>query len=74
MSEDLIQKALENLTKGRTTLTIAHRLSTIRNATNIAVLQNGLIIEHGNYADHMTRPDGFFKELVQRQTFAASDS
>ncbi|CAO1415225.1 unnamed protein product [Diamesa tonsa] len=74
VSEDLIQKALENVTKGRTTLTIAHRLSTIRNATNIAVLQNGLIIEHGNYADLMTRPDGFFKELVQRQTFTASDS
>ncbi|XP_055544505.1 ATP-binding cassette sub-family B member 10, mitochondrial [Wyeomyia smithii] len=71
-SEELIQNALENLTKNRTVLTIAHRLSTIRNSTNIAVLQEGRIVEHGNYQQLMSLPDGIFKELVQRQTFSAA--
>lgn len=72
VSERLIQKALENLTKGRTVLIIAHRLSTIRNASKIAVLQDGRIIEEGSYNDLMTLPDGVFKELVERQTFASN--
>lgn len=72
VSEQLIQDALENLTKNRTVLTIAHRLSTIRNATNIAVLQDGRIVEHGNYLDLMAKESGMFKELVQRQTFSTS--
>ncbi|CRK97642.1 CLUMA_CG011027, isoform A [Clunio marinus] len=74
VSEQLIQKALENLTKGRTVLTIAHRLSTIRNATSIAVLQDGKIIEQGNYNHLMTTTNGVFRELVERQTFASSKS
>lgn len=72
VSEQLIQRALENLTKGRTVLTIAHRLSTIRNASSIAVLQDGRIIEQGSYNQLMTLPDGVFRELVQRQTFASN--
>ena len=72
VSEELIQKALENLTKGRTVLTIAHRLSTIRNAANIAVLQDGAIIEQGNYNYLMNLPQGVFKELVQHQTFTVT--
>lgn len=74
VSEQLIQRALENLTKGRTVLTIAHRLSTIRNATSIAVLQDGAIIEQGSYDHLMTLSEGVFKELVERQTFASSNS
>uniref|UniRef100_A0A1Q3FA45 ATP-binding cassette sub-family B member 10, mitochondrial n=1 Tax=Culex tarsalis TaxID=7177 RepID=A0A1Q3FA45_CULTA len=72
VSEQLIQDALENLTKNRTVLTIAHRLSTIRNATNIAVLRDGKIVEHGNYLDLMAMESGIFKELVQRQTFSTT--
>lgn len=72
VSEELIQKALENLTKGRTVLTIAHRLSTIRNADSIAVLQDGKIIEQGSYNQLMSLPQGAFKQLVQHQTFATS--
>lgn len=72
VSEQLIQKALENLTKGRTVLTIAHRLSTIRNATKIAVLQDGRIIEEGSYSHLTTLPGGVFRELVERQTFASN--
>ncbi|XP_053661130.1 ATP-binding cassette sub-family B member 10, mitochondrial [Anopheles marshallii] len=72
VSEELIQNALEKLTKNRTVLTIAHRLSTIRNATNIAVLQDGQIVEHGNYADLIATDGGIFRELVQRQTFSST--
>lgn len=71
-SEQLIQKAMENLTKGRTVLTIAHRLSTIRNASSIAVLQDGKIIEQGSYDELMRLSEGVFKELVERQTFATN--
>uniref|UniRef100_A0AAG5CZS9 ATP-binding cassette sub-family B member 10, mitochondrial n=1 Tax=Anopheles atroparvus TaxID=41427 RepID=A0AAG5CZS9_ANOAO len=72
VSEELIQSALERLTKNRTVLTIAHRLSTIRNATNIAVLQDGRIVEHGNYDRLMATEGGVFRELVQRQTFTST--
>uniref|UniRef100_A0A182PUZ2 ATP-binding cassette sub-family B member 10, mitochondrial n=1 Tax=Anopheles epiroticus TaxID=199890 RepID=A0A182PUZ2_9DIPT len=72
VSEELIQNALERLTQNRTVLTIAHRLSTIRNATNIAVLQDGRIVEHGNYADLIATEGGVFRELVQRQTFSTT--
>ncbi|XP_053670904.1 ATP-binding cassette sub-family B member 10, mitochondrial [Anopheles nili] len=72
VSEELIQNALEKLTKNRTVLTIAHRLSTIRNATNIAVLQDGRIVEHGNYDQLIATHGGVFRELVQRQTFSSS--
>uniref|UniRef100_A0A182Q796 ATP-binding cassette sub-family B member 10, mitochondrial n=1 Tax=Anopheles farauti TaxID=69004 RepID=A0A182Q796_9DIPT len=72
VSEELIQNALEKLTKNRTVLTIAHRLSTIRNATNIAVLQDGRIVEHGNYGELMATEGGVFRELVQRQTFSST--
>ncbi|KFB36041.1 hypothetical protein ZHAS_00003062 [Anopheles sinensis] len=72
VSEELIQSALERLTQNRTVLTIAHRLSTIRNATNIAVLQDGRIVEHGNYDRLMATEGGIFRELVQRQTFSST--
>ncbi|XP_035781766.1 ATP-binding cassette sub-family B member 10, mitochondrial-like [Anopheles albimanus] len=72
VSEELIQNALERLTKNRTVLTIAHRLSTIRNATNIAVLADGRIVEHGNYDRLIATEGGVFRELVQRQTFSST--
>lgn len=52
-------------------LTIAHRLSTIRNATNIAVLQDGRIIEQGKYENLISLKDGVFRELIERQTFGS---
>ena len=71
VSEELIQKALISLTKGRTVLTIAHRLSTVRNATNIAVLKDGQIIEQGTYNDLIEKQNGQFKVLVETQTFGS---
>lgn len=69
VSEELVQNALEKLSKGRTVLTIAHRLSTIRNADKIAVLENGLVSEEGTYDDLISRESGIFKDLVKKQAF-----
>ena len=66
-----MQEALERIMKGRTVLTIAHRLSTIRNANQIAVLEQGKIVELGAYEALMTIPQGVFRRLVERQTIGA---
>ena len=60
-SERLVQLALDELMKGRSTLIIAHRLSTVRNADRIAVLEDGRIIEHGVYAELMDSRRSFWK-------------
>ncbi|MBT2678396.1 ABC transporter ATP-binding protein [Bacillus sp. ISL-35] len=65
-TEMKIQKALKTLLKGRTAIIIAHRLSTIREADNIFVLENGLIIEHGNHAQLMEL-QGEYHDLVKAQ-------
>lgn len=59
--------------KNRTVLTIAHRLSTIQNADNIAVLENGRIVEMGTYKELTSRDNGPFKELIKHQTFQSVD-
>lgn len=66
-SEALVQEALENLMKGRTTFVIAHRLSTVVNASRIIVLKQGLLIESGTHAELM-RHGGYYASLVSRQT------
>lgn len=65
-SEMWVQKALENLMKGRTTFVIAHRLSTISYADRIVVLVNGLIVEQGRHEDLMALEGEYFK-LYQMQ-------
>ncbi|MBO7609897.1 MAG: ABC transporter ATP-binding protein [Muribaculaceae bacterium] len=67
-SEHLVQEALNNLMKGRTTLVIAHRLSTIKNADNIIVMQDGRIVEQGTH-DELMANEGTYKHLVDMQTF-----
>lgn len=62
-TEMLIQKAIENITKEKTTIIIAHRLSTIRNADVIIVLKNGEVLESGNH-DSLMRNGGYYKELI----------
>ncbi|XP_037936205.1 ATP-binding cassette sub-family B member 10, mitochondrial [Teleopsis dalmanni] len=69
VSEELVQKSLENISKGLTVLTIAHRLSTIRNAHKIVVLDNGSVSEEGDYGQLMISEKGTFKELIEKQTF-----
>jgi subfamily B ATP-binding cassette protein MsbA len=65
-AEMLVQKALENLMKGRTTFVVAHRLSTIDYADRIAVIVNGRIVEEGKREELIARKGEFFK-LYQMQ-------
>ena len=65
-TEVLIQQALDELCKGRTTLVVAHRLSTIRNADEIAVVMGGKITERGTHEDLMAA-DGIYKRLYSLQ-------
>lgn len=64
-TEILIQKALEDVSKDRTTLIIAHRLSTIKNADKIIVLKLGEIMEVGNH-DELMAKDGIYKKMVDK--------
>jgi subfamily B ATP-binding cassette protein MsbA len=65
-SERLVQKALANLTRNRTTLVIAHRLSTIRRADTIVVMERGRIIETGRH-EELLRQSGAYKKLYEMQ-------
>lgn len=68
-SEKLVQEALNNLMKNRTTLVIAHRLSTIQDADLILVLDAGRLLEQGTHTELMTN-NGVYKRLVEMQTFS----
>jgi subfamily B ATP-binding cassette protein MsbA len=61
VSEEIVQKALEKLMKGRTTIVIAHRLSTIRNADRILIIDNGEIVDSGTHEQLMSRNDTYMK-------------
>ena len=65
-TEQIIQRAFDKLTEGRTSFVIAHRLSTIRNADIILVMKEGNIVEHGNH-DELMKLDGFYAELYNTQ-------
>ena len=65
-SEEIVQNAINNLTKNKTTLVIAHRLSTIHNADKIFVLKNGEIIDSGNH-DFLIENCDEYKTLYKKQ-------
>jgi ATP-binding cassette subfamily B protein len=65
-TEKEIQKALENLVRGRTTIAIAHRLSTLRDANRLIVLDRGNIVETGNHDELMAR-EGYYYQLYLAQ-------
>ena len=67
-SERLVQEALENLMRNRTTIVIAHRLSTIRNADEICVMHEGEIVERGRH-EKLIGLDGYYKKLCDMQSF-----
>ncbi|WP_300762875.1 ABC transporter ATP-binding protein [uncultured Parabacteroides sp.] len=67
-SERLVQEALENLMRNRTTIVIAHRLSTIRNADEICVMHEGEIVERGRH-EELIGLDGYYKRLCDMQSF-----
>ncbi|MBC7826500.1 MAG: ATP-binding cassette domain-containing protein [Chitinophagaceae bacterium] len=65
-SEQLVQEALENLMKGRTSFVIAHRLSTIRNADKIVVIDKGIVLEMGTHQQLMSN-NGLYRKLNEMQ-------
>lgn len=67
-SERLVQEALENLMRNRTTIVIAHRLSTIRNADEICVMHEGEIVERGRH-EELIELNGYYKRLCDMQSF-----
>lgn len=67
-SERLVQEALENLMRNRTTIVIAHRLSTIRGADEICVMHEGEIVERGRHEELIVL-DGYYKRLCDMQSF-----
>ena len=66
-SERLVQEALANLMKGRTTLVIAHRLTTVRDAACILVIDGGEIRETGTHEELLRRPGGVYRRLYELQ-------
>ena len=65
-TELLIQRAMDDLTKDRTSFVIAHRLSTIKNADLILVMKDGDVIESGNH-ETLMKQNGFYAELYNSQ-------
>ncbi|WP_281226154.1 ABC transporter ATP-binding protein [Flavobacterium aquiphilum] len=72
-SEELIQRATETITKGRTSIVIAHRLATIVNADKIVVMDKGLIVEQGTHQELINQEKGYYKNLYDSQ-FSNSNS
>src|SRR6478752_7700185 len=66
-SEELIQRATETITKGRTSIVIAHRLATIVNADKIVVMDKGLIVEQGTHQELINKEKGYYKNLYDSQ-------
>jgi ABC-type multidrug transport system fused ATPase/permease subunit len=66
-SEELIQRATETITKGRTSIVIAHRLATIINADKIIVMDKGLIVEQGTHAELLRLQEGYYRRLYDSQ-------
>ena len=65
-TEELVQKAMDKLTEGRTSFIIAHRLSTIKNADLILVMRDGNIVEQGSH-DNLMKQNGYYAELYNSQ-------
>lgn len=66
-TEELIQEALSDLVRGKTTIIIAHRLATVRNADKVVVLENGIVVQEGSVRDLISSP-GLFKSYWDSQS------
>lgn len=71
-SEELIQRATDTITKGRTSIVIAHRLATIMNADKIVVMDKGMIVEQGTHQELIKKESGYYKNLYDSQFSAAN--
>lgn len=65
--EELIQKATQTITKGRTSIVIAHRLATVINADKIVVLDKGIVVEEGKHSQLLQKENGFYRKLYEAQ-------
>ena len=72
-AEGIVQRALDEASKNRTTIVIAHKLKTIQNADNIVVMKHGTIVEQGSHHELVARGD-VYATLVKAQDLASSDS
>ncbi|KAK1147947.1 hypothetical protein N8T08_000463 [Aspergillus melleus] len=70
-SEEVVQQALDRVSKGHTTITIAHKLATIRNADNIVVMHQGRIVEQGDH-ESLIRNNGAYAHLVKTQDLSVT--
>ena len=66
-SEKIVQQALDEVSRDRTTLIIAHRLSTIRNADRIIVLDHGRVVESGSHTELLSHPSSLYAKLIEAQ-------
>lgn len=71
-SEQMIQYATDTITRNRTSIIIAHRLATIKKAHKIIVMDKGLIVEQGSHNQLLNKPNGFYKNLFEKQFVEAS--
>jgi ATP-binding cassette subfamily B (MDR/TAP) protein 1 len=71
-AEKIVQQALERVSQGRTTIVIAHKLSTIRNADNIAVMADGVVVEQGSH-DELLAADSAYARLVRAQDLGQAE-
>ena len=71
-SEELIQRATETITQGRTSIVIAHRLATIVNADKIVVMDKGLVVEEGTHQELINKESGYYKNLYDSQFSVAN--
>ena len=74
-TEKEIQRALDNLVRGRTTIAIAHRLSTLRKADRLVVMDKGLVVEEGGHEELLERRGAYWRlhEAQQRQAEVLDD-
>ena len=66
-SEEIIQNAIDTLTRGKTSIVIAHRLATVKNADRIVVMDKGVIVEQGTHKGLLKVPNGFYAKLHEVQ-------
>jgi ATP-binding cassette subfamily B protein len=74
VSEQLLQDAVEDVTRGRTTIIIAHRLSTVQRVDRILVFDKGRIVEQGNHEELVAVPDGHYRRLFETQVLGLTGS